>query len=106
MTRFCKLFTTISFIVTFACFQILYPIPASASDRISQTSPQMLGTPEEDLSTLGSTGKKSKAIYWVGALVGVALVAALAAGGGGDSGGGGDGSTEPADTDGSINVGW
>lgn len=103
MTQLFKL-STIGFIVTFACFQILYPIPASASDKISQVTPQMLGTPEEDLSTLGSSGKKSKVGIWVGALLGVALVAALVAGGGG--GDDDDKHTTTTSNDGEITVGW
>lgn len=104
MTHLFKLFT-IGFIATFICFQILYPVPASASDKVSQTSPQMLGTPEEDLSTLGSSGKKSKAAIWVGALLGVALVAVLASGSSGDDGGSSGGSVTPTNN-GDVSVSW
>ncbi len=99
---------TICFIITFASFQIVTPVPASADNKISQTSPQMLGTPEEDLSALNSPkGKKSKVGIWVGAILGVALVAALVGGGGGGGGGGdSDGGDDDGGDDGSIVVEW
>ena len=98
--------STICFIVCFTCFQIAITTPVSASDNISRTAPQMLGTPEEDLSTFASSGgSKSKVGIWVGAILGVALIAALAgsAGGGDDS----SGSTHTTNKDtGSVSVSW
>ena len=107
MNQFSKLFL-VSFIFIFGFIQIAQPLSAWGSDKISKTEPQILGTAEEDLSTLGTDGKKSKVGMWLGIIAAVGLVAALAAGGGGGGGGGGgDTSPQPASGgNGSVSVGW
>jgi hypothetical protein len=97
----------IALVFVFTIVHTAQPLPAWGSDKISKTEPQILGTPEEDLSTLGTTGKKSKTGMWLGIIAAVGLVAALAAGGGGGGGGGDSATQTPADSgSGSVSVGW
>lgn len=91
-------------IVCFCLMQLAQPITALADNGISLIDPQIMGTPEEDVSSAAGTGKKSKTGLWIGIAAGAVAVIGLIAlgmGGGGDDGGGGGG-----ETTGSVGISW
>ena len=100
-SRFFIFFMTICFCL----LQMAQPIRVLADNGISLIDPQIMGTPEEDVSSTAGTGKKSKTGLWIGIAAGVAVVAGLIVfgmgGGGGDDGGG-----DSTPTTGSVGVSW
>lgn len=88
----------------FTMFQIVQPLKAVADQSvITQNKPQIMGTPEEEIVIAPSEGKKSNALVWIGAIVGVVAVAALVGAGGGS---GGDDPQPAAATSGDVAVKW
>lgn len=93
------------FAALFALFQAAQPMNAYADQTITKVTPQILGTPEEEIPASMTEGKKSNALVWIGAIVGIALVAALVGAGGGGS----DTAAAPAggtDQYGDVEVSW
>jgi len=94
------------FCVSCLFFQVLHS-SATAEAGVTIKKPQVLSSPEENISVTEDTKSKKKSsgkMLWV--LLGAALIGGVAAAAGGGGGGGGGGDDDPTPTGGGISGSW